>query len=92
MNRVERQLLRITDELMRLDREEELLRGELEMHRSLHDDASRDAAVYGTPVERENAYESGKDVAAFERALTGLASRRENLHLKRRKLLARLEA
>lgn len=92
MRRIERRLLRINDELMRLDREEELLRGELETHRSLHDDAARDAAVHDTPVDRENAYETRKDVGTFERALASLQSRRESLHVKRRKLLARLEA
>lgn len=92
MNRTERRLLRINDELRRLEREEELLQGELGMHRSLHDDAARDAAVYDTPVERENAYESGKDVSTLERALASLASRRQRLHAKRRRLLERLES
>lgn len=91
MKRVERRLLRINDELLRLRREEELLRGELDMHRSLHDDAARDAAVYESPVERENAHESGKDVATFERALATLEARRKGLQAKRERLLERLE-
>lgn len=92
MRRVERKLLRINDELLQLNREEELLRGELDMHRSLHDDASRDAAVHDSPVERANAYESGKDVTAFERALAALEARRRILRAKRERLLERLEA
>ncbi|HZD16535.1 MAG TPA: hypothetical protein VE669_00180 [Actinomycetota bacterium] len=91
MNRVERRLLKITDELQRLAREERLILGELEMHRSLHDDASRDAAVHDTPVERENARESGKDVRNFDRALAGLRARRLRLEKRRDSLLDRLE-
>lgn len=90
MKRGERRLLKVTDELEALDREEQLLRGELEMHRSLHEDAARDAAVYDTPVERENAHESAKDVGNFQRALASLEGRRRRLEAKRARLLERL--
>ncbi len=90
MKRIERRLLRITDELAALSREEELVRGELEMHRHLDDDARRDAAVYETPVERANAYETRKDVDRFKRALAEIARRRERLEERRLRLLRRL--
>ena len=90
MNRVERRLSKVMDELAALEREQRLLEGELEMHRSLHDDAARDAIVHETPVERGNAYEAEKDVRNFERALASLAARRASLESKRDRLLLRL--
>ncbi|HEX6262147.1 MAG TPA: hypothetical protein VF097_04795 [Actinomycetota bacterium] len=90
MKRAERRLLKVIDELQALDREQRLLEGELEMHRSLRDDAARDAAVHETPVERGNAYETEKDVRTFERALAGLAARRAALEAKRDRLMTRL--
>lgn len=90
MSRLERRVAKLTAELEALVREEELLRGELSFHRSLHEDASRDAAVYDTPIERENAYETRKDVANFERALAGIEARRAKLLDKRDALLDRM--
>lgn len=90
MTRRERRLLKVMDELAALGREQRLLEGELEMHRSLHDDAVRDAAVHETPLERENAYESEKDVRNFERALASLAARQAALEAKRDRLMLRL--
>ena len=90
MNRVERRLLKVMDALAALEREERLLEGELGMHRSLHDDAVRDAVVHETPVERENAHESGKDVRNFERALASLTVRRAALESRRDRLMLRL--
>ena len=90
MRRLEKRVLRLNDDLAALAREEELVRGELEMHRSLADDAARDAAVYETPIERENAAESGKDVARFEKALANLSAKRRRLEAKRARLLERL--
>lgn len=90
MKRVERRLLKVMDELAALDREAGLLQGELEMHRSLHDDAARDAAVHGSPIERENAYEAEKDVRNFEQALASLTARRAALESRRDRLMLRL--
>lgn len=90
MKRVERRLLKVMDELATLEREQRLLEGELEMHRSLHDDAVRDATVHETPVDRDNAYESEKDVRNFERALALLTARRASLESKRDRLQLRL--
>lgn len=90
MKRLERRLLKVIDELDALDREQRLLEGELEMHRGLHDDAVRDSVVQDSPVERGNAYESGKDVRNFERALASLAARRAALESRRDRLMVRL--
>lgn len=90
MSRTERRLARLTDELERLRREEELVAGELEMHRHIDDDARRDAAVHGTPGDRADAYQTEKDVRRFERALDGLRRKRERLEARRDRLLLRL--
>ena len=90
MSRIERRIAKVSAELEAMAREEELLRGELSFHRSLHEDASRDAAVYDTPIERENAYETRKDVTNFERALADLEARRARLLEKRDALLDRM--
>ena len=91
MRRIERRILRINDELAGLRREEALVAGELEMHRHLDDDARRDAAVSDSPVDRADAYQSGKDVTRFLRLLSRIRKRREQIEGKRRRLLARLE-
>jgi hypothetical protein len=89
MRRDERRLLRISDELLRLRREEQLVAGELEMHRHLADDAARDAAVY-EGLERAEARDAMKDVAALERALATTRDAIANLEERRSRLLARL--
>jgi len=86
MKRVERRLLRLGDELERLAEEERLAVGELEMHRHLDDDARRDAAVSDSPVDRADAYQSGKEVARFERVLERIRRRRTKLEVKRQRL------
>lgn len=90
MSRVERQLLAISDELARLEEEERRVQDELSYHRSLADDAARDAAVFEDPIERENARMTTADVRRFERRLTKLADRRERLEAKRMRLLEKL--
>jgi hypothetical protein len=83
---MERRLLRLNDELERLAEEERLAAGELEMHRHLDDDARRDAAVSDSPVDRADAYQSGKEVARFERVLVRIRGRRAKLEMKRQRL------
>jgi hypothetical protein len=90
VRRTERRLLRIGDELARLKNEEELAAGELNMHRHIDDDMRRDAAVSEAPADRADAYQSGKDVARFERVLTRINRRRARLEERRRRLLGRL--
>ncbi len=90
MNRLERKLLRLTDELARLREQERLVAGELEMHRHLHEDAARDAAVHDTPVERENARDAAKDVLRFATVLDGTRKRIARIEGQRQRLLPRL--
>ena len=91
MKPVERRLLKLGDRLAALREEERLVAGELDMHRHLDDDAQRDAAVYGTPVERLNARDTGQDVSRFERRLAQIRSTIERLEAKRQRLLGRLQ-
>jgi len=90
VNRTERRLLRLADELADLREEERLVAGELEFHRHLHDDAARDAAAYDTPVERLNERDTRLDVERFERTLTRIRDRIAALEERRAKLLQQL--
>ncbi|GEM_PF-644928 len=89
--RLERKLFRIVDELARLAEEERLVAEELVYHRHLHDDAVRDAAVSGAPMDRREADLVAADVARFERRLAELERRRRVLEERHRELLRRLE-
>ena len=91
MRWIERRLLRINDEILRLRREKELVAGELEMHRHLADDAERDAAVY-EGLEREEARMANKDVAALERTLERSQRNLDRAEARRLELLRRLDA
>jgi hypothetical protein len=86
---VERRLLRVNDELERLRREEQLVEGELNMHRHLADDAMRDAAVY-EGLDREESRMASKDVDALEKALEKTRKTITGLEERRARLLARL--
>jgi hypothetical protein len=90
MSRVEQQLLALSDRLAAIAEEERLLGEELSFHRSLADDAARDAAVYDNPIERENAAMTAGDVRRAERRLDKLADRRQKLETKRARLLEKL--
>lgn len=90
MGRLEQQLLALNDRLAGIAREEHLLAEELSFHRSLADDAARDAAVYDDPIERENAAMTAGDVRRAERRLDKLADKRQKLETKRARLLERL--
>ena len=90
MSRLERRLLTITDQLEALREEERLHREELAYHRSLADDAARDAAVFDDPIERENAAMTSGDVRRSERRLERLADRRQKLETRRSRLLEKL--
>ena len=91
MGRLERRLLTITDQLNDLEEEQRLLQEELAYHRSLADDAARDAAVFGDPIERENAAMTSADVRRFEKRLERITARREKLHATRTRLMGKLE-
>ena len=90
MRWVERRLLKITGEIERLRREEELAAGELGMHQHLDDDAVRDALVTEAPADRAEARQTGKDVARLQSALADLRQKIERLNRKRDNLLERL--
>jgi hypothetical protein len=90
MGRLERRLLAITDQLESIRQEVRLLTEELSFHRSLADDAARDAAVFDDPIERENAALTASDVRQFERRLEKLEDQRQKLETRRVRLLEKL--
>ena len=81
-----KRLQAVMGQLDRLDDEVQRVRDELSYHRSLADDAARDAAVYDDPVERENARITARDVARFEKQLAKLQARQTRLRAKRDRL------
>jgi hypothetical protein len=87
---LERRIFRLNERLGRLAEDERLAAAELEVHRHLDDDARRDAAVSGSPIDREDARDTASDVARFQRLLAGLAEKRRRLEAKRDRLLDRL--
>ncbi len=90
MKRIERKLFQIGDEIKALEEAERLAREELIYHQHLNDDAQRDAAVSGSPLDRADARETASDVGRFERHLDNLRAQREQLEAKRRRLLSKL--
>ena len=90
MSLLERRILRLNDRLVQLAEDERLAAAELEVHRHLDDDARRDAAVSGNPIDREDARDTSADVARFARLLAGLQEKRQHLEAERDRLLARL--
>ena len=90
MSLLHRRLFRLNEHLVRLAEGERLAAAELEVHRHLDDDARRDAAVSGSPIDREDARDTAADVARSSRLLAGLQERRRRLEAKRDRLLARL--
>jgi hypothetical protein len=92
VRRTEKRLFKLNDELARLRREEELTRGELEMHSHLLDDYQRDAVVSDAPTDRADARQSAKDVARLQGALESVRERIERVERSRAELLAKLDA
>ncbi len=90
MGRIENKLFRIADELLALNEEDALVAAELEYHRSLNDDAQRDAVVSGANVDRLEASATAKDVVRFRRRLAQIDLRRRKLEAKRAVLLDKL--
>ena len=85
-----RRLFRLNERLEHLAEDERLAAAELEVHRHLDDDARRDAAVSGNPIDREDARDTAADVARFGHLLADLQEKRRRLEAKRERLLARL--
>jgi hypothetical protein len=88
--RIERRLLQVTGEIVRLRRELELVEGELGMHRHLADDAARDAVVSGAPADRAESRDVARDVARLEGAREAVVRGLERLEIERDRLLDRL--
>lgn len=89
LKRIHRRLFRLNDKIARLDAETYNVSAELEYHRSINEDAQRDAS-YGNYIDREEAGLTAADVRRFENTLAVLESKREKLVSKRDKLLASL--
>jgi hypothetical protein len=89
MKRIHRKLFAVNDKIADIDRELRLTRSELEYHRSIDEDAQRDAA-YGNYIDREEAGLTRGDVRRFEKTIDKLVARREGLAVKQAKLLDQL--
>jgi hypothetical protein len=89
LKRLHRRIFRLNDKIDSLGTEMRLVREELGYHRSIDDDAQRDAAI-GNYIDREEAGLTAGDVRRFERTLAQLIDRREKLKRKREQLIARL--
>ena len=87
MKRVHRKIFRINDKISVLEEERSQVEAELEYHRSINDDAQRDAAV-GNYIDREEAGATAADVRRFEKAIVDLTAKIDKLTLKRDRLLA----
>jgi hypothetical protein len=90
MTRLHQRLFRLNERIARLTAEERQAAAELEVHRHLDDDARRDAAVSGSPIDREDARDTAADVGRFARVAADLHKRRARLEAKRDRLLTRL--
>lgn len=89
LKRVHRKLFRLNDKIASLEAEIASASAELEFHRSINDDAQRDAAV-GNYIDREEAGATAADVRRFEKTIAKLGTKRETLVERRDHLLATL--
>jgi len=89
LKRVHRRIFRLNEKIAKLEKEAAQVEAELEYHRSINEDAQRDAAV-GNYIDREEAGLTASDVRRFESTLADLDSKRETLVTKRDRLLANL--
>lgn len=87
VKRVHRRIFRLNDKIAVLESEARQVAAELEYHRSINDDAQRDAAV-GNYIDREEAGATAADVRRFEKTLADLNAKVEKLTAKRDALLA----
>jgi hypothetical protein len=89
LNRVHRRIFRLNDKIQSIESELRLVHAELGHHRSINDDAQRDAAI-GNYIDREEAGLTAGDVRRFEKTIRQLQIRRDKLSNKRDRLLTRL--
>lgn len=90
MRRIEKKLLAVIDEIEGLKVEERLVDSELSFLRLIDDDAQRDAAVSGTPLDRREAGATEADVMRFERRLGEIREKLEKLNKRREALSERI--
>ena len=90
MARREERIFRINDEIAALRRDEYLAFEELIMLGHLDDDAQRDAATSGSPLDAAEARETAGDVARMQRHVADLVAARERLEQKRDQMLGDL--
>lgn len=86
VKRVHRRLFRLNDRIASLEAEIDSAAAELEYHRSINEDAQRDAAI-GNYIDREEAGATAADVRRFERTIAKLESKRDELVKRRDHLL-----
>ena len=89
LKRLHRRIFRLNDKIEAIERERGIVEAELEYHRSINEDAQRDAAV-GNYIDREEAGLTARDVRRFEAALEDLDEKHGRLVAKRDALLSRL--
>jgi len=89
VKRIHRRVFRLNDKIATLEKEANQASAELEYHRSINEDAQRDAAV-GNYIDREEAGLTSADVRRFEKTIADLDAKREKLEAKRDNLLATL--
>ena len=90
MARREERVFRINDEIAALRRDEYLAFEEQIMLGHLDDDAQRDAATSGSPLDAAEARETAGDVARMQRHVADLRAARERLEHKRDQMLTDL--
>jgi hypothetical protein len=89
LKRVHRRVFRLNDKIASLEAEIANAEAELEYHRSINEDAQRDAAV-GNYIDREEAGATAADVRRFEATIAKLRGKRDNLIENRDYLVATL--
>ena len=89
MKRIHRRIFRLNDKISKLEAEIANAEAELEFHRSIDDDAQRDAAI-GNYIDREEAKSTSADVRRFEKTIDQLRSKHADLVTKRDHLIATL--
>ena len=89
LKRIHQRIFRLNDKIAEIEREEVLVVAELDFHRSINDDAQRDAAV-GNYIDREEAVLTAADVRRFEKTLKDLGDKRDRLERKRDLLMSRV--
>ncbi len=90
MKRIHKRLFRINERIAEIEAETRQVEAELEYHRSINEDAQRDAAV-GNYIDREEAGLTAADVRRFEKTISALNQKKAKLIDKRAQLLARLD-